>query len=56
MAYLNITLSHDTANNARPSELIFLMAFITSLQVSGNQLTYRVRNVARHAVRRAAGT
>jgi uncharacterized protein YfeS len=52
MAYLNIILNHDLAKNVRTSELIFLMACMTSLKVSGKQLTHKIRNAARPALRR----
>ena len=45
-------MNHDLAKNARSSELIFLMACVTSLQVSGKQLAHKIRNVARPALRR----
>jgi hypothetical protein len=52
MAYLNIIMNYDLEKNVRSSELIFLMACMTSLQVSGKQLTHKISNVARPALRR----
>jgi hypothetical protein len=41
-----MALAKKNAKNVRLSELIFLMACKISLQVSGKQLTHKVRNVA----------
>jgi hypothetical protein len=52
MADFNIILNHDLAKNARRSEVIFLMACMQSLNVSGQQLRHKIRNAARMALRR----